>query len=466
VRLGLLLELQWNMRKKLWLAVGLLGLGGAVLSPAEAQRFPGVGGVEGRIGAVLPDDANTGFTAALDLDLGYVVTPNLRTVVGLDYFQASMSERAFGTAGDASGTLTAIGGRVGVRFDLFGIGSFRPYGIAAITGHDVSVSGDTPAEQDLLDREFGGFVTGGSIGAGLAYALDGPQRVMATGEFRRVWNANMPHFAAEIGLRIMPRGARAYERIYRDPWDRRATDAERARAERERLETERRRVDQERLSEDEDARRAEQERMARMTEEERRRAQTEAEEARARTEREAAARAEAEAEAARARQETEAARAEAETAQRRAREAEERLYQSLLDLDRLMASVTGIRETERGLSVVLGQGLFAVGQSDLSPAARDEVGRIAAVLVQFLQHTISVEGHTDSTGSLELNQRLSEQRANAVRAALVSHGIDPGRVHMLGHGPSLPIADNATPAGRAQNRRVEILILGARRPGA
>jgi outer membrane protein OmpA-like peptidoglycan-associated protein len=118
------------------------------------------------------------------------------------------------------------------------------------------------------------------------------------------------------------------------------------------------------------------------------------------------------------------------------------------------------------LSVVLGEGLFAVGQSDLSPAARDEVGRIAAVLMQFPQHTISVEGHTDSTGSLELNQRLSEQRANAVRAALVSHGIDSGRVHMLGHGPSLPIADNTTPAGRAQNRRVEIVILGARRPGA
>jgi len=128
--------------------------------------------------------------------------------------------------------------------------------------------------------------------------------------------------------------------------------------------------------------------------------------------------------------------------------------------------VTEIRETERGLSVVLGQGLFAVGQSALSPRARDEVGRIAAVLAQFPQHSIAVEGHTDSTGSMELNQRLSEQRASSVRAALVANGIDPNRVETVGHGPNLPIADNATAAGRAQNRRVEIVVLGARRPGA
>jgi outer membrane protein OmpA-like peptidoglycan-associated protein len=377
-----------------------------------------------------------------------------------------VDDRGFGAAGTASGSVSAIGGRVGARLDIFRLGAIRPYGIAAITGHNVTVEGDTEAERDLLDREFGGFVTGGSLGAGLAFALDGAHRFMATGEVRRVWNANVPHFAAEFGLRIVPRGERAYERIPRDPWERRAREAERARAERERLEAERRRLDEERLTTDEAARRAEQERLDRMTDEERRRAQAEAEEARLRAEREAAARREAEAEAARARQAAEAATAEAEAARQRAREAEERLYQSLLDLDRLMTNVTAIRETERGLTVVLGQGLFAVGQSDLSPRARDEVGRIAAVLAQYPQHNISVEGHTDSTGSLATNQRLSEQRANAVRAALVAHGIDPARVHVVGHGPSLPIADNATAAGRAQNRRVEMVILGARRPGS
>jgi outer membrane protein OmpA-like peptidoglycan-associated protein len=434
-------------------------------SPADAQRFPGAGGVEGRVGAAFPDEATTGLGASVDVDLGYIMVPYLRTVLGFDYFQANISQRPFAT-GTASGSLSAPGGRLGLRLDLFGLGNVRPYGIAAITGHSVTVEGDTPAEQDLLDREFGGFVVGGSLGVGAGYALDDAQRLMATGELRRVWNANVPHYAAQLGIRIVPRGVRAYDRVIRDPWERRArTEEERARLERERLEAERRAADQARATTD-DARQTEQERLARMTEDERRRAQAEAADARLRAEREAAARAQAEAETARARQEADAARAEAEAAQRRTREMEERLYQSLLDLDRLMANVTAIRETERGLSVVLGQGLFAVGQSALSPRARDEVARIAAVLAQYPEHRISVEGHTDATGSLALNQRLSEERGNSVRAALVASGIDPTRVGVIGHGPNLPIADNATAAGRAENRRVEIVILGARRPGS
>jgi outer membrane protein OmpA-like peptidoglycan-associated protein len=62
------------------------------------------------------------------------------------------------------------------------------------------------------------------------------------------------------------------------------------------------------------------------------------------------------------------------------------------------------------------------------------------------------------------NQRLSEQRAEAVRAALIAQGLNPARVTMVGYGEGQPVADNETPAGRAQNRRVEMLIVGARRP--
>ncbi|MBA2244411.1 MAG: OmpA family protein, partial [Gemmatimonadetes bacterium] len=150
----------------------------------------------------------------------------------------------------------------------------------------------------------------------------------------------------------------------------------------------------------------------------------------------------------------------------RAAAAEQRLYSALLDLDRLIANITEIRETERGLVVVLGQGLFASGQSALSPRAREEVRQIATVLTQFPEQRIAVEGHTDSVGSETANQRLSEQRAESVRAALIAEGIDPGRVEMVGYGQSRPIADNATADGRAQNRRVEIVIVGARRPAA
>ncbi|HEV2146439.1 MAG TPA: OmpA family protein, partial [Longimicrobiaceae bacterium] len=160
----------------------------------------------------------------------------------------------------------------------------------------------------------------------------------------------------------------------------------------------------------------------------------------------------------------EAAARAAREAQQRTAEAERRLYESLLDLDRLIANVTGIQETERGLAVVVGQGLFATGQSSLSPRARDEVGRIAAVLQQFPEHRISVEGHTDAVGSEVANQRLSEQRAASVRAALIAEGVDPARVDAVGYGESRPVVGNATPAERAQNRRVEIVILGARRP--
>lgn len=457
------------MRIMTVVTAGLLTLGTVAVSRAEAQRFPGFGGVEGRVGAALPDELDTGFGAAADLDLGYFLFPQLRSVIGFDYFSAGVTDRAFGGGTTASGSLSAIGGRLGLRFDLSGMGALQPYGIAALTGHNVTVAGDDARQDSLLDREFGGFVVGASLGAGLTYALNEPQTVRVVAEARRGWSANVSHFAVDIGLRIVPRGARTYEPVIQDPRDRRVAaerEAEERRAERERREAEERRAERERVEEEEEARRAEQERRERMTEEERRRAELETQEARTEAERAAEARREAEAEAARARQEAEAARTEAEAARQQTREAEERLYQSLQNLNRLMTNVTEIRETERGLSVVLGQGLFGVGQSELSSRAREEVGRIAAVLSQYPEHRIAVEGHTDATGSLELNQRLSEQRAAAVRAALVATGIDPGRVDTVGHGPRLPIADNATAEGRAQNRRVEIVILGARRPGA
>lgn len=432
-----------------------------------AQAFPGFGSVEGRAGVVQPENASLGFAASVDLGLGYIGTPSLRTVVGANYFTADVDRT------DATGSLTVIGGRVGVRFDLLPTASLSPYLIATINGHNIDANLNSPTVADILS----GFNVGAGIGVGIAYALDEGQRTRVTLEGRQVFINNVDHWSAELGIRLVPRGRQAYDRVvrYRDPFFRdeaalTAAERERARAERERLEAERLRTEQQR--EEQERQRQEQERLARMTEEERARARQELEQQRLRADtlqeaarREGEARAAAEREAERLRAEREVAEAATREAELRAAAAEQRLYQALLDLDRLIANISEIRETERGLVIVLGQGLFASGQSALSPQARSEVRQIATVLTQFPEHRIAVEGHTDSVGSETANQRLSEQRAESVRAALIAEGIDPGRVDMLGYGQSRPIADNTTAQGRAQNRRVEIVILGARRPG-
>ena len=81
---------------------------------------------------------------------------------------------------------------------------------------------------------------------------------------------------------------------------------------------------------------------------------------------------------------------------------------------------------------------------------------VAKVIVKFDETRVFVQGHTDSTGSLELNQRLSEDRANSVARYLAGQGVAQSRIETEGYGPRYPIADNSTAAGRAQNRRVEI----------
>ncbi len=83
------------------------------------------------------------------------------------------------------------------------------------------------------------------------------------------------------------------------------------------------------------------------------------------------------------------------------------------------------------------------------------------MLDQYPDHEIAVEGHTDATGPDEYNQRLSEQRAASVRVQLIDGGIDANRITSRGLGESTPVASNDNAAGRQQNRRVEIVVLGA-----
>ncbi len=165
----------------------------------------------------------------------------------------------------------------------------------------------------------------------------------------------------------------------------------------------------------------------------------------------AATKAKAEADALKAREE--AAKADAE----RARQAAEQLRAQLLDqLNRVLET----RDTPRGLVVTMADVLFATGKYDLSQTAREKLARLSGIVLAHPGLKLDVEGHTDSTGSDELNQTLSEQRAGAVRSYLLTQGLPGDSVSAKGFGKSMPVADNGTAEGRQRNRRVEIIVSG------
>lgn len=484
----------------------------SVAGPAASQSFPTFGGIGIRAGAFSPEHASTGVGGSVEIDLGYLRWTNLRTLIGYSYFGSDVERTISGTALD--GSITTHAGRVGVRLDLFRGARLSPYIGAGLSGQSVSASASDEGDQELLDGVYDGFFVGMTASGGLAFWVDTAQRLAITAEVRQAFAPKIGHTAYEIGVRFTPRGRGAYsnvreqeraaqreeaERLARESeMERTAAAAALARADsvraaqavrdEERLRVERAREDSIRMATDRAARdEAERQRLAREQELERQRQQAAAQLAqqqqqqqsqaeierlrrvadslRVATANEAAARLAAEQRAVAARATASAADSAARAAEQRAAEAERLRYAALMDLNRLISNVAEIRETERGLAIVLGQGLFASGQSSLSERARGEVGTIAAVLAQYRDNQIAVEGHTDATGSEVANQRLSELRAEAVRAALIGRGVEPSRIEMAGYGQGRPIGDNATTEGRARNRRVEIIILGARRPG-
>lgn len=119
-----------------------------------------------------------------------------------------------------------------------------------------------------------------------------------------------------------------------------------------------------------------------------------------------------------------------------------------------------IKREQRGTIITLsGAVIFASGRYELLPSAQNKLAEVASALSSGERDSkIVIEGHTDSTGSAETNQELSLQRASAVRDALVSRGVSADRVSVEGFGSSRPVADNSSQAGRANNRRVEIVI--------
>ncbi len=123
---------------------------------------------------------------------------------------------------------------------------------------------------------------------------------------------------------------------------------------------------------------------------------------------------------------------------------------------------TGVSVTRIGDNITLnmpGNITFATDSSDLNPAFFDVLGSVSTVLNKYEKTVIEVAGHTDSDGSVEYNQALSERRAGSVAAYLTSRGILNQRIITLGQGELRPVATNATAAGKQQNRRVELTLV-------
>lgn len=125
-----------------------------------------------------------------------------------------------------------------------------------------------------------------------------------------------------------------------------------------------------------------------------------------------------------------------------------------------LEKVAQVKEETRGTVLTLsGQVLFLTGKAELLPAARDQLGQVAKALIdQGDARPILVEGHTDSRGDESMNLKLSQERAEAVRSFLVEAGVPAERIKAVGRGESEPVASNDTPEGRANNRRVELVL--------
>ncbi len=116
------------------------------------------------------------------------------------------------------------------------------------------------------------------------------------------------------------------------------------------------------------------------------------------------------------------------------------------------------KPTDRGLVLTLGDVMFMSGKADLKSGTQGNLNKLVAFLDKYPDRTAVIEGYTDSVGSEDYNQGLSERRADAVRAYLVGQGVASPRLTASGKGKSNPVASNDSASGRQENRRVEVVI--------
>jgi outer membrane protein OmpA-like peptidoglycan-associated protein len=180
-----------------------------------------------------------------------------------------------------------------------------------------------------------------------------------------------------------------------------------------------------------------------------------------------AAQAEAQRQQAAALAQQQAAQAAAAAAQQAANQAEQQRQEAVRQKEemraRLLAQLNQVlqtRDTARGLVVSMPDVLFDFNKYTLKPEARERLARISGIVLAYPDLKLQVEGYTDSIGSDEYNQTLSDKRAEAVRDYIVTSGVSMNNVVARGMGKADPVADNSTAAGRQLNRRVEMIVSG------
>ncbi|MEO6802374.1 MAG: OmpA family protein [Granulicella sp.] len=179
---------------------------------------------------------------------------------------------------------------------------------------------------------------------------------------------------------------------------------------------------------------------------------------RAQLESERARAAQAEADAKRARAEADAAAAQAAAAQ--ANKSVDSANAVREKLRAQLNSVLATSESARGLIVNMSDVLFDTAKYTLKPDTKVSLAKVSGILAAYPGLKLQVEGYTDSVGSDDYNQKLSENRAASVRDFLVSQGVSIDNISATGYGKTKPVADNGTAAGRAQNRRVNLVVSG------
>ena len=161
------------------------------------------------------------------------------------------------------------------------------------------------------------------------------------------------------------------------------------------------------------------------------------------------------AEIARKEQEVHKTQKQLEEEQKKRLETEKKLSLAMASL----TEIAKVKEEKRGVVITIsGEVLFASGKHTLLPIAQSKLEDVAKALKDQGYKAILVEGHTDSRGSAKKNEELSFQRADSVRSYLVSRGITADKIKATGIGPSRPVATNDTAEGRANNRRVELVV--------